>query len=78
MYHGYASKPLFAQPHSSVGSVQDLRTVGRWFDPPARPIFFPRIATGFIPFSPQSILSAIVMRESSKWLGKNILRSTVE
>ena len=23
----------FAEPHSSVGSVADLRTGGRWFDP---------------------------------------------
>ena len=28
---------------SSVGRVHDLRTEGRWFEPPARPIFFPRI-----------------------------------
>ena len=32
-----------AEPHSSVDSVQDFRTGGRWFDPRARPIFFPRI-----------------------------------
>ena len=32
-----------AEPLSSVGSVADLRTGGRWFDPRARPIFFPRI-----------------------------------
>ena len=24
---------LYAEPHSSLGSVQDLRTGGRWFDP---------------------------------------------
>ena len=30
-----------AEPHSSVSSVVDLRTRGRWFD--AQPIFFPRI-----------------------------------
>ena len=36
---------LFSQhsPHGLVGSVQDLRTGGRWFDPQGRPIFFPRI-----------------------------------
>ena len=28
---------------SSDNSVEDLRTGGRWFDPRARPIFFPRI-----------------------------------
>ena len=32
-----------AEPHSSVGSVQNLRTWGCWFDLPARPIFFTRI-----------------------------------
>ena len=30
----------FAKPHSSVGSMQDLRTGGRWFDPLAQPILF--------------------------------------
>ena len=29
--------------HSSVGSIQDLRTGGHWFDHQAQPIFFPRI-----------------------------------
>ena len=33
-----------AEPHSSVGSVLDLRTKGRWFDPRARPKLFPRIS----------------------------------
>ena len=66
-----------AEPHSSVSSVVDLRTGGRWFGP--QTIFFPRIddsATGFIPLSPLSIVSTMVMWESSQWLGKNILRST--
>ena len=27
----------------SVGSVPDIITGGRWFKPPARPIYFPRI-----------------------------------
>ena len=31
---------FLAEPHSSVGSVSDLRTGGRWLDPI---IFFPRI-----------------------------------
>ena len=30
-------------PHSSVESLPDLRTGGRWFEPSARSIFFPRI-----------------------------------
>ena len=33
---------FFPEHHSLVGSVADLRT-GRWFDPPARLLFFPRI-----------------------------------
>ena len=46
---------VIAKPSSSVGSVQDLRTGGRWFDPRLRPISFRGlmivIATGFIPLS---------------------------
>ena len=34
------------------------------------------IATGFIPLSPLSIISTMVMWESSQWLGKNIVPST--
>ena len=30
-----------AEPHSSIGSLQDLSTGGCWFDPKAWPIFFP-------------------------------------
>ena len=33
---------VVAERHSSLGSVQDLRTGGRWYDPLARPIFLPR------------------------------------
>ena len=29
-----------ASTYSSVGSVEDLRTGGHWFESPARPIFF--------------------------------------
>ena len=32
-----------AKPHSSVGSVADLRTGGHWFDSPSWPILFARI-----------------------------------
>ena len=32
-----------AEPYSSVGSVADLWTGGRWFDPLLGPIFFPWI-----------------------------------
>ena len=31
------------------------------------------IATGFIPLSPLSVVSTLVMWESSQWLGKNIV-----
>ena len=31
---------------------------------------------GFVPLSPLSIVSEMVMLESSQWLGKNILRSS--
>ena len=69
-----------AEPHSSVGSVQDLRTRGRWFDPRLGQYSFRGlmivIATVVIPLSPLSIVLTMVMWESSQWLGKNIVRST--
>ena len=69
-----------AEPHSSVGSVADLRTGGRWFDPRFDQYSFRRlmiaIATGFIPLSPLSVVSTKVMWESSQWLGKKIMRCT--
>ena len=34
---------LRAEPHCLVGSVRDLRTGCRWFDPLARPTYFPKI-----------------------------------
>ena len=34
------------------------------------------IATGFIPISPLYIVSTKIMCESSRWLGKNIVRIT--
>ena len=34
------------------------------------------MATGFIPLSPLSIVSTMVMWESNQWLGKNVVRST--
>ena len=70
----------FAEPHGSVASDPDLRTGGRWFDSRLGQHSFHGlmivIATGFIPLSPLSVLSTMVMWESSQWLGKNILRST--
>ena len=69
-----------AEPHTSVGTVADLKTVGRWFDPRLGQYSFRGlmivIATGFIPLSPLSVVSTMVMWESSLWLGKNIVRST--
>ena len=69
-----------AEPHSSVGSVADLRTGGRWFDPRLGQYSFRGlmivIATGFIPLSPLSVVSTMVVWESSQWLGNNIVQST--
>ena len=69
-----------AEPHSSIGSIADLRTGGRWFYPRLRQYSFRGrmivIATGFIPLSLLSALSTMVMWESSQWLGKNIVQST--
>ena len=36
-----------AGPHRSVGSVQDLRTGGRWFDPRLGKYSFRGLITGF-------------------------------
>ena len=68
-------------PHSSVGSLQDLRTGGRWFNPRLGQNSFQGpmiiIATGYIPLSRPSIVSTMVMwEETSQWLGKNIVQST--
>ena len=69
-----------AEPHSSVGSVADLRTGGRWFDPRLGQYSFRGliivIATGFIPLSLLSVVQTMVRWENSQWLGKNIVRST--
>ena len=68
------------EPNSSVSSVADLRTGGRWFDPRLGQYSFRRlmivIATGFIPLSLLSVVSTMIMWESSQWLGKNIVGST--
>ena len=49
-----------AEPHSSVGSVADLRAGGCWFDPwlgqySVRGLMIV-ITTGFIPLSPLSVV----------------------
>ena len=68
------------EPHSSVDSVVDLRTGGRWFDPRLGQYSFQGLrivfATGFIPLSPLSVVSTMVLWESSQWPGVNIMRST--
>ena len=68
---------LNAEPHSLVGSVADVNTGGRWFDPRLGHYSFVGlmivIATGLIPLSPQSVVSTMVKWESSQWLGKNIV-----
>ena len=67
----------FAEPNSSVGSVADLRTGGCWFDLWLGQYSFRGlmivIVTGFIPLSRQSVISTVVMWESSQWLKKNIV-----
>ena len=69
-----------AKPHSSVGSVTELRTGGRWFDPRLGQYSFRGlmivIASGFIPLSPLSVVSTMVRLKSSQSLGKNIVWST--
>ena len=69
-----------AEPHSSVSSVADMRTGGHWFDPRLDQYSFRGLmmvmATGFIPLSLLSVVSTMVMWESSQWLGKNIVQST--
>ena len=56
---------LDAEPYSSVGSIAELRTVGRWFDPRLGLNSFRGlmtvIATGFIPLSILSVVSTMVM-----------------
>ena len=55
-----------AGARSSVGSVADLRTGGRWFDPRLGQYSFRGlmvvIATGFIPLSRPYVVSTMVMR----------------
>ena len=71
---------IWAESHSSVGSVAELRTGGYWFDPWLGQYSVPGlmivIVTGFISLSQLSVVSTIVKWESSQWLGKNIMRST--
>ena len=63
-----------------VGSVADMRTGERWFDPRLSQYSFQGlmivIVTGFISLLLLSVVSTMVMWESSQWLGKNIVWST--
>ena len=71
---------IVAEHHSSIGKEADLRAGGRGFDPRFSQYSFRDlmivIATGFIPLSPLSVVSTMVMWESSQLLEKNIVRST--
>ena len=49
-----------AEPHSSVGSTQDLRTGGRWFDS--------RLDQFSFQVFMMIIVSKVVMWKSSQWL----------
>ena len=62
-------------------TAADLRIGGRWFDPRlcqySFRVLMVIIATGLaIILSLLSVVSKMVMWESSQWLGKNIVRST--
>ena len=63
--------------YSSVDGIADLRTGGHWFNPMLCQYSFRGlmivISTGFLPFSPLSVFSAMVMWKSSQWLEKNIV-----
>ena len=62
---------------SLVGGEHDWRTGLRWFDPWLGQYSFRElvivIATGLIPLSLTSIVSTMVMLESSQWLGKKFM-----
>ena len=69
-----------AKPHSSVGGIQDSKTGCRWFDPWLGKYYFQGlmivIATEYIFLSPQSMVSTMIMWESSHRLGTNIVQNT--
>ena len=77
-WNSYIWTDFPAEPHCSVSTIADLRTGGRWFDSQVGRYslrgLMTVIATGFIPLSPLSVVSTMVMWESSKWLGKNIVQ----
>ena len=64
-----------AQPHSSVGSIEDLRTGGRLFDPRLDQYSFRElmivIVTGFIPLSLLSMVKWETIDETTDSGEKN-------
>ena len=70
MYSVFGAVTLIytAEPHSSVGSVVDLRTGGRWFDSRLGQYSFRElmtvIATGSIPLS---TLSVVLGKQPVAW-----------
>ena len=78
----FLSYSHLAEPHSSVDSVADLRAGGHWFDLQLGQHSFRGlmivIATGFIPLSPLSVVSTMVIWESSQWLGKKFVKVLVD
>ena len=76
----YFSVSVPAEPIAQSVTAQDLRTGGRCSNPSLGLYSFRGlvivITTGSIHLSPLSIVSTMFMRESSQWLGKNILQST--
>ena len=76
---GVCTLNLASEPHSLVNSIADLRT-GHWFNPRLGQYSFRGLmivfATGFVPPSAMSVVSTMVILESSQWLGKNIVQST--
>ena len=67
---------------NSVNSVQNLNTEGRWFDPRLGQYSFRGlaivIATGLFFLSPLSIVSKMVMWESSQLLENNIVLKKIK
>ena len=63
------SQSDLVEPHSSVGRIAHLRTASRWFDPRLGQYSFRGlmivIETGFIPLSPLSIISTMIMWEAA-------------
>ena len=71
---------LFSEPHSSVGSVADLRTVCPWFDLQLGQNSLRRlmivIMTGFIPLSPLSVVLTMVICGLERILCRVLVKRT--